>query len=280
VADSEYREFTPSGKLKNYVKCFWYLQKGVPSGTDRTERVYPAGCVEVLFHFGARYKSARVGDNDLKLNPKYYIFGQTTGPYEIHQTGQVAVIGCRFHPWGAFPFFDFSVRRLSEQRSHVGWLFGRDAEALTKGMARAKSAEEAITLLQHSLLSKIDRHVPEAECLKRLIQRIYDAGGNIRSTDIASKPRMSTRQLERIFNARIGLSPHAFVRIVRFQNFLNKKISCPEHTLTHFAYECGYADQAHLCREFKRFTGLTPTEYFADPEYVNASHRYLAMRMY
>ncbi len=33
------------------------------------------------------------------------------------------------------------------------------------------------------------------------------------------------------------------------------------HSIVDVAYECGFADHAHLCRTFKRTTGLTPTEF-------------------
>jgi AraC-like DNA-binding protein len=35
----------------------------------------------------------------------------------------------------------------------------------------------------------------------------------------------------------------------------------PETDLTGLAYQCGYFDQAHFIKEFRAFTGKTPSEY-------------------
>ncbi len=56
-----------------------------------------------------------------------------------------------------------------------------------------------------------------------------------------------------------GCSPG--VRRRRRIDFARKQIANPELPLARIALDAGFADQSHLTRVFKRFTGLTPREY-------------------
>lgn len=58
----------------------------------------------------------------------------------------------------------------------------------------------------------------------------------------------------------IGITPNLFNKINRFQLSL-KHIAKKEASLTSIAYECGYFDQSHFIRDFKSFTGITPSAY-------------------
>jgi len=60
-----------------------------------------------------------------------------------------------------------------------------------------------------------------------------------------------------------GLTPKLYSQINRFQNSL-QLVREGNSSLTSIAYECGYADQSHFIREFKSFTGLTPSGYDID----------------
>jgi len=63
------------------------------------------------------------------------------------------------------------------------------------------------------------------------------------------------RQFERLFYRDVGLSPSFYKRLYRFEETLATIRNGAFKSLTELAYELGYADQAHFCREFKMFTG-------------------------
>ena len=98
VFQFKYVEIEPGSELKPFIKSFWYLEKEFTNGKPVRERVFPAGCVEILFHFGSQYKSCKIEENRFEEHPRFYIFGQIGKAYKIQQTGRVEVIGCRFFP--------------------------------------------------------------------------------------------------------------------------------------------------------------------------------------
>src|SRR6185436_21146188 len=68
---------------------------------------------------------------------------------------------------------------------------------------------------------------------------------------------ISTRQLERRFKDRVGISPKLFSRMQRFQRVF-RAIGGGRPDWARVAVECGYHDQAHLIRDFRDFAGETP----------------------
>lgn len=58
------------------------------------------------------------------------------------------------------------------------------------------------------------------------------------------------------------MSPKKFVNIIQLHSFLKLLRNKPaEKDLTSICYEGGYFDQSHLIRAFKKYTGITPSEY-------------------
>jgi transcriptional regulator GlxA family with amidase domain len=82
---------------------------------------------------------------------------------------------------------------------------------------------------------------------------------------------ISLRKLDRVFNARVGLTPKALCRVVRFQQVL-KMVERDQQSRdwAQLAVECGYYDQSHFIKEFSAFTGLSPTAYFSEQNALSA----------
>ncbi|BFM48910.1 helix-turn-helix domain-containing protein [Marinomonas sp. THO17] len=68
---------------------------------------------------------------------------------------------------------------------------------------------------------------------------------------------VSARQLRRLAKQHVGLSPKDFYQVIRFQNTLKTMKAWPQNK----AYLDHYYDQPHFAREFKRLSGVTPTQF-------------------
>ncbi|MGY0037227.1 helix-turn-helix domain-containing protein [Pedobacter sp. NJ-S-72] len=77
---------------------------------------------------------------------------------------------------------------------------------------------------------------------------------------IASKHNITPRYLQKLIYQHTGLSAKSFDKINRFQHSLTL-IAKNEQPFTSIAYACGYFDQSHFIRDFKSFTGVTPSAY-------------------
>ena len=83
---------------------------------------------------------------------------------------------------------------------------------------------------------------------------------SIKIETIASELHISPRHLRRLFIDEVGLSPVLFSRICRFQRFLSQLNTVSTSKLSHMAYEVGYTDQAHMNRDVKQLSGITPIQ--------------------
>jgi len=88
-------------------------------------------------------------------------------------------------------------------------------------------------------------------------------GGRCRIEDLARAVLLSPRQLRSLMMAETGLSPKQLCRQFRFDGVV-ARLADGDRTLAQIAAENGYADQAHLTREFRQMAGCTPTQWLAE----------------
>ena len=80
-------------------------------------------------------------------------------------------------------------------------------------------------------------------------------------SQIAATIGVSERTVRRGVTTAVGLSPKVLARILRFQNTMAHLRSPKPSDLCSIALACGYADQAHMTREFQQLAGLAPTAF-------------------
>ena len=95
-----------------------------------------------------------------------------------------------------------------------------------------------------------------------LAARIVDSGGMTSVDRLASDAGISSRQLERVFCARLD-STRTAGRIIRFQQVFRAVEQC-NSAWAEVAIACGYYDQAHLIRDFNQFARQTPAVLFSN----------------
>jgi AraC-like DNA-binding protein len=164
-----------------------------------------------------------------------------------------------FRPWSAAMFMPLPVHELQGRSISLqdvlppAWI--RETEEKIAAVSQLSDRVQVIEDLLMRLLS--DK--PADALVQAALQQIISSTGNERIHTIAQKLHISQRQLERRFRAVAGTSPKQFASLVRFQHLLKAK---PQTTLTSLGYEAGYTDQSHFIREFERYAGVKPGQYF------------------
>nr|WP_321512977.1 AraC family transcriptional regulator [uncultured Pseudodesulfovibrio sp.] len=79
--------------------------------------------------------------------------------------------------------------------------------------------------------------------------------------ELSDVAHISRYHLLRIFQAAVGLSPHAYQNQLRVD--LGKKLLAENQPISLVAVEAGFVDQSHFSRVFKQYTGATPQQYQA-----------------
>jgi AraC-like DNA-binding protein len=84
----------------------------------------------------------------------------------------------------------------------------------------------------------------------------------ISNRQLAKVAHMSVRAFERKFLRSFHLSPQKYLRKLRIR-IASNSLAYTDLSLSEVAHACGFADQSHFTREFRRQFGRTPREYRA-----------------
>jgi AraC family transcriptional regulator len=121
-----------------------------------------------------------------------------------------------------------------------------------------------IKLIQKYGLERADYEF-SASFTARHYQRVLDHiaehyGDELTVEDLARRAGLSEFHFSRLFKRTIGHSPHQFVLSYRVEQSARLLVD-RDRPLADIALSCGFADQAHFARSFKKHTGSTPREY-------------------
>lgn len=168
---------------------------------------------------------------------------------------------------------------LDSQPAHVNWTSVEVAANVAHSMAVSqllldaqkviasdtpaalRCIERAVSLLGTSAAPAI--HAPargglarwQIEKIKRHIEANLEE--SIQVAELAAIARLSSGYFSNAFKVSFGQSPHAYIvsrRLIRAKELMTSS----QMSLCDIAIDCGFSDQAHLCRQFRRATGASP----------------------
>lgn len=95
-------------------------------------------------------------------------------------------------------------------------------------------------------------------------KRLTESGGRVEIGTLAAEVGWSRQHLRARFQREYGLAPKVAARIMRFES-ARRLLGHPHRpSLADVAVRCGYADQAHLHRDWLDFAGTTPSTWMAE----------------
>jgi AraC-like DNA-binding protein len=138
-------------------------------------------------------------------------------------------------------------------------VWGRDGLELHERLIDAPTVAALFNVVENFLLSRPWSSVRRDPGVAAALAAIEN-NPSIRMADLRALVGMSTKRLIAVFRAEVGLSPKAYARIRRLQAAL-RLLNARSVGGARVAADVGYFDQAHIVREFRSFTGMTPTQY-------------------
>jgi len=227
--------------------------------------VLPDGRTELIFHFGDPFERIDVSEagTSRTVQPRLLFAGQLMRQLVLHPTGQIGVLGLRFHPFGAAALFPNSQDALAGTTPAVGDLSTRVAQKLESVFEAAPGLAEAAVLAQEALVALLDNGRVDAR-LADAVREIERRHGLVSIDRVAEHAGMTRRHMERQFRQVVGMTPKRLARIARFQRavrFLEGDGDTGRQGGAITAAACGYADQAHFIRDFRDLAGCPPTQH-------------------
>lgn len=184
----------------------------------------------------------------------------------IGQTPSRAGVQLSLTPPAARVLFGLPPGELASIVIGLDEVLGRPARELTEQLREAPGWDDRFDLLEAALLQQFDqRRVgttrPE---VGRTWQRLSKSGGAIGVQDLANEVGWSRRHLTDRFTSEYGLPPKVAARVLRFERATGLLRRQPGIRLADLSATVGYADQAHLSREFRAIAGCTPRQWMTE----------------
>jgi AraC-like DNA-binding protein len=255
-----YYELKPGRLLQQYVKCYYVYESLSKAAFEDT--VFPSGCMEIIFNLGSGNWQVQNGD-EFVTNPPVELWGQLSTPLPVRSVGCNTMLGVRLYPHAAASILPDKASMFNNQVVDYRDVAATSTNNLHTQLQETRSWNKRISLLETYLLQQLEgagKRLSKVSLINDLMrdlrqQEVYDT-----IEIIASRYGISARYMQQLFLQYTGLTPKLYSQIARFQHSL--QLVANRHTsLTDIAYECGYADQSHFIKEFKAFTGSTPSGY-------------------
>jgi AraC-like DNA-binding protein len=244
------RELSPSTRLPADARLRSWIAGDI-GGFDEAslplcEVVFPATLVTQLV----------VKVKDSPLCPPVLVNGPS-GTYTRFQGPWTPAIGVYLAPLGAYKLLGPALSEMGGFMVGVEDIVGADARRLSEQVRSTRTWEQRGRLLDDFLLDRAihgPQPSPEVTHAWHLLVR---SGGTTTISSIARHVGWSHKHLITKFKQQVGVTPHLAARLVRLSTVWRHLDD--DQSWARIAAESGYADQPHLIREFRRFTGTTPS---------------------
>ena len=261
----EITEYKPLPPLDSFVEFYWMGGFNTGRIPRFSQLVMPNGYVELIIHLTDQHCDLQSGSH-WGQSPDYTVIGLHTRPYEVRFRSHVRTFGIRFKPEGIYNLFGVPASLFSERFEDMETVLGRHFRDYCSRLREAEDIHQKQNMTHQYLLNQLQNHHPEKTYLNCAADLIRNAHAALKVEDLRGKVFISRRQLEREFREKIGLTPKQYMRIARLNAINRYLLSGSNLNLGSLSLEAGFADQAHLCREFKTFAGLPPAKFIESLE--------------
>lgn len=248
-----YQEFAPPPRLAAWVECVWTARRGSVTGASstaesarRVQRVAPDACMDVLF--------------DLSGRSEPLVVGAMTSAHASADSGEaVDLLGVRFRPAGLTPFLGVEATSLVDETVDAQLVLASGGVPTSRLFEELADTPRALrpSLALRTLEQAYRRAAEPDPVVTRAAQQARLSGGVVTVDALAESVGVSARTLERRYRSTLGLTPKFTLRVERFRNAMDALL-LPHANVSTAAYQTGYADQAHMTREFTALAGLPP----------------------
>lgn len=256
-------QILPTKELSKYIKHYLFLERNC---TDMQKlRLFSDGNTGIVFSL----KNKLISDFSDYKSPVYlpdsFLYGQLNSFKDIYSDSSIEMIIVVFHPNGINHLLGVASSELSETILNIDTLFGKEGTELHEKLGGQIKIQDRLFLL-NKFFKKLEAKKPQTNQLiaNASLDFISKNKGLFSLRQLVDYTGYTEKHIERKFKECIGLNPKKFGSIIKLHHFLKLlEVKTQNTNLTSISYQAGFADQSHLIKEFKKQTGITPTEYLS-----------------
>lgn len=255
-------EIAPCPILSPYIRCYAYRRLD----TNAIDFLMPTQArheIVLSFHFEAKLSKIVNDKEERNLNEDFGgivgLFTKNNG--NILFNGKYAFLEVVFKPNGFYKLFRIPPKQINDTLLFAHDIFNTSINIFYEQLCHAENLMEMGFLTDTYLLSYLKQQkccggIDNFTLILNLISR---SKGIVNIDKLAYDANMSIRTFERHFINQVGISPKLFCNISRFNHAVDLKLMHPKLKWTSIAMHCGYFDQMHLIKDFKKYSGISPS---------------------
>jgi len=250
--------YLPANLLKPYVKEYFV----VTINKDVANQVfYPSGYVDFAVNISTGNVITIINGRAVDM-PRVEVLGHLTTPTRLSVAGGTSVLIARIYPYASSLFFPNPISHFTNHSIDLHDVVGNESNDFYDKLMEAPSIRGKVSVLDAFLVQKLMKNEKRQRKINLIKQMCGDLSAHSEAFDIkevSNRYGFSERYIQKLFIDIVGLAPRSLFSVQRFNKSLSQVLST-QTDLTSIAYECGYYDQAHFIREFKKYAGITPSE--------------------
>ena len=251
----------PSLPLSEFVELFTFYEDYAPS--HLVERVLPEGVVEIIVDLTEEPKW--IHDNaTLKHSQSYrraWVSGMRSKFISIGVAGRSAMFIIRFKPGKAYPFLQMPVREVDNMVIGYDSVMNGEFTDFRCALIEAPTPVAKFALAERFILHRMRNHLDINPAIDYMVDRFIANPCTATIAEIVHRTGYSHKHLLSLFGKYVGLSPKEFLRVLKFQQTIQRIEKMKRVDWVQLAHDCGYYDQSHFINDFKEFSGFSPSEY-------------------
>ena len=255
----------PAPRLRAYVTSYdGYRYEGFSAGVHMG---LPSRDLTFLISLG---DPVDVGDLPDPTAPRQrltaLVGGLHTTPAAVHHDGNQYGIQLALTPRGARALLGLPAAAIADRTVPMDAVLGALATQLIERLRVAGTWSRRFALLDDLLTQAVGDLDDVPAPLAFAWHRLTRSHGAVGIGELASQVGWSRRHLSERFRREFGLPPKLMARVVRFDRARRMLTHGRAPSLGAVAVAAGYADQAHMNRDWRMFAGASPTRWLADEQ--------------
>ncbi len=247
----------PSETLSDTVREFFYLQ--IDSDIEQTIVAIDDGCYDFMFY---KEKYARLEfehKHSIEISNNFFTVHQLNPPLKYRFGKSLYYFGIKVQPWlNNFFFPGHSEKGILDIES----MYKDEITEIQSVIFEDKPFTEKVKKAEEFIIKIKPDFNEDLYVVKQICEEIYKRHGMVTVNELSDQFEISRQFLNKTFKAHVNYTLKKFIIIVRIMSLAKFGINHSNFSLTEVALEFGYFDQAHFNYDFKRISGVSPSEFF------------------
>jgi AraC-like DNA-binding protein len=255
--------FLPLPALRQYVKGYQLWHFVFPDPTKLPFKPYaPRPEQALVFCIRGREIVEYPSNHTFIKRPRSYIIGQSVERINRHiGSPDFIILIVNFHPGVLFRITGIPYDELTSTFIDAESVFSKEIRLVNERLNSTNDYLELIAIVEQFLLHIVRSVKKDHHPIDNITNLIIEHPEQFSLMQLAEECFLCSRQFERKFKERMGISPKLYARIARANKAFRIKYHQPNVDWLDIVVACGYHDYQHLVKDFLDFAGVTPAAY-------------------